>query len=805
MPKNNDLDWLDEEEPSVKAQKADPYDFFDNMNNAHAQESRKDPYNFFDDMNESATGTKQSSSLKGDDKVLDSVDTEMNTGEDDDDPYDFFYDMSALVSQNSNVKKSAQSLEESFEDDDEINLQEVIGKKSDRESVPWVSKRKMSFDFLDEMEYDDEIDLSKINEKDSNRDSDRDDLTIRSQEVVENDFDNHKGKLDFNSPEYREMENVNYNLRQSVNDEYDGLLKTKKRPRAKAEETSIKRVLPVEYKKNRDRLVLTREELDRVKYPERHNVISNLGDLDFEKKETHDIDKFLYKNHFKEKKKTVVSKKEVVRDKESVTPSDDLLSKILRSPGSYIRYRFDDRLIYRKEHIPNIESYDCIISPDGETIWDRLKVKRYSSGGKFGTNYIKEVESALELSRNGDYNNEFLKGRSHKTLGLWKNLDYEKKAERNRELKKEKVIKRGDALLKSVSISNGLGLTSKALSSLIVIPEKVNEFHEATWTRYTKVDGKDIRLDIEDRDIIKFIGQFKYSVVPILKNLWGRSELATRGRLERLKSVKLVRDFNMAGVGDIWVLTELGHQLANYGMARITSSTLPSITGMPPYIAAQYVASFLYNNRVNVLNLNNFPYEGKLVGDTFERGETLISENQIKSSINNELKRLVEENNYEKAPYSGFYVDMIAQNKKQLFIDWDFLRRDYPDADSPEFLDGYEYCWSTYPDSTLTNQRFHNPDLVVRRERTEDGKPQSIAIEIERKSSTPEQFAEIFNCYKLDNTTYGLVVWITSSSSVANRIREGAFLAKFKNYKIIPFLGEEGGLNIRNPWEILTL
>ena len=83
--------------------------------------------------------------------------------------------------------------------------------------------------------------------------------------------------------------------------------------------------------------------------------------------------------------------------------------------------------------------------------------------------------------------------------------------------------------------------------------------------------------------------------------------------------------------------------------------------------------------------------------------------------------------------------------------------------------------------------------------------PQSIAIEVERKNNEPEDYAATFRAYASDPNTYKQVIWITPTSVNANKIREGARLASFKNYKVIPLINEQGHVNVKNFWDIAKL
>ena len=89
----------------------------------------------------------------------------------------------------------------------------------------------------------------------------------------------------------------------------------------------------------------------------------------------------------------------------------------------------------------------------------------------------------------------------------------------------------------------------------------------------------------------------------------------------------------------------------------------------------------------------------------------------------------------------------------------------------------------------------HLPDLIIARRRTDDeyADPQSIAIELELTAKTPEAYARTMAAYgsPLGQTLYRKVIWLVSSKTIADRIRDGASQVGMilgEDYEIVPFV-----------------
>lgn len=596
-------------------------------------------------------------------------------------------------------------------------------------------------------------------------------------------------------------------LRQDVDEEYDSLLVQKKRPKPEKQKTALRArnpypnaPEPVVSKKK----MTTYEDLAKIKGEEYNDLVDPPKMKDV-----------LYADHFKQFKPKRKSQKDVYRPyvpAREVADDDLLIDKIIRAPRIYSRFKFEKKLVFRKDDFPNIEGFDCVIDMQGGTLWESIRKERITNVNIKG--YVSSIDKALDLTRRGDYDPDFLEESTVDSLGAWKNIDLRMKRPSRVVRDNKRALEIAVARNKTAEIGSVLGIDLAGMESLIKVPNKKEDItDDRIWKNlareYGSVDEIPIEeveeLTVEDYRIIDFIGKFRWSFVAILKNINGEDEATTMSRLINMRRQNYLREYHYPGVGTMWTLGPREFEKFGYGLSRVSGNRLPRLGGIPSALGAQFVASYLYGNRVNVLNMKNFPYQGRYEEGKFVDGEFLVSETQIRSSIYRMQNDLVEANGYRKAPYRGYYINQIGVAKREAFVDWRNMARDYgyDEIDSPEFLDGFEFCWSTFPDTTLASKSYHSPDLVVRRERLEDGSPQSIAVEIERKNSTPEEYAETFECYKSDDETYAMVVWITSSSYNANRIKAGAKLAGFKNYKVIPFMNEDGAILVNDYWDLI--
>lgn len=643
-----------------------------------------------------------------------------------------------------------------------------------------------------------EVSLGEFNEKDR-----RYGLHNVSEEEYK-DVPMGKGPLDFSGDDYQDISNTSFEMRIPVNEEYDNLLREKV-VHPEEIETRIKRLIPYPVKKERPKMYIDPEALALMKNPSRY-IRRKSALIDTEAVSLDDIEKSVvtdeeYAKAPSDKKEKRVSLKVTKNRRTDIDDSDDLLEKVINMPEVYLRYSFQKLIMYSSGSFENFKYYDTVIDMDGSSLIEKRRVLSHYTAAE-----RKRFDKIMDLVRNGNYSIKEIEDSEVKDLGMWDKIELRSAPDVRDTIKKKNALRKVDIENKKSKLSNKLGLNVNELSSLVVTPVLADNVRSniLTYNRFYKEDGKVLRLTIKDIDLLRFLGQFRWSIPSILKNLHGNTTLGILGQLERLKEMDLVNDFNVLGVGALWGLTPSANKMVGIGLSTISNRFRPRVGGISQALGVQYVASFLWNNRANVLNLMDYPYNGKVMGGKVMRGESLVSESQIRSSITYEMMAMFEKYDNMKAPHPGFYIERVGQQKRDMYVQWRSFLAQGMNVPSPEFMEGLEYCWTLYPENPVRDEISHNPDLVVKRQRV-DGKAQSIAIEVERKISEPEEYRDLFETYKRDMETYSHVVWITSSSSNAKRIQRGARMAGFKDYKVLPFINEHGGVVINDYWDFVKM
>ena len=354
------------------------------------------------------------------------------------------------------------------------------------------------------------------------------------------------------------------------------------------------------------------------------------------------------------------------------------------------------------------------------------------------------------------------------------------------------------------TILNNLGLSSDEFSKIIksqelTLKDKEEIIGLGRYGPEKHFKGKRYRTTLGDLAMLEFLVKFKFANTRILRWLSHESQNTTWQKLKRLENSGLVESQSIIGVPDLWGATTTGVGLAGYSL-KPGLKPMPKMQTISATMGINYLAACLWFNTINVLNLEDFPRENRLIGlenGEFNRvrGEDLVSELEIRSSLGKEIN-----------PYSSTVqtlgderlYDVISSNVRKEFEAWVSGGKQ---GLSPEFIPGNEYMWILYPMSQLTLS-YHVPDLVVRRERGPNGEPRSIAVELERHTKTNTRYDKIMLAYKLDEHLYEKVIWVTPNARTARELDMAAQSVGFENYSIIPIITETGVYNKPDIWLI---
>lgn len=438
------------------------------------------------------------------------------------------------------------------------------------------------------------------------------------------------------------------------------------------------------------------------------------------------------------------------------------------------------------------------VTRDGKTLAEILPSLR---SGR--TSIDKEIDNYATGKNNIKANGKLKSDKRY--LKHVKQLERNKAKEESRRKLQSKFVQKNSKYTEDEKIiMNNLKLTPRELKFNLSKESKLSEHDKARMiamgntgvSKYFK--GKRFRATIGDHDFLEFLAKFKFCNTKIMSRIHGESVSRTWRKLRRLKTNGLVADAEIPGMGTIWFLTDGGMALAGYNF-KTYRRRRPRMSVMPPTIGANHVAACLWNNKYNVLSLPDFPGMNKKIitqkGEKWVQGETLVSELEIRSSLNREANPRLGMQTKEAG--TSMY-ELINERAQQVWADWE----DSGDkSEGPELGLGDELLWTLFPKGSLTVS-YHVPDLVIVRQRDNDGTPHSIAIEVELNTKSRQRYIDTFLAYKLDEHLYEKVIWITQSSRTAQVLQSVAAEVGYTDYDVVPFSNEDGIYKQQDIWFI---
>ena len=269
------------------------------------------------------------------------------------------------------------------------------------------------------------------------------------------------------------------------------------------------------------------------------------------------------------------------------------------------------------------------------------------------------------------------------------------------------------------------------------------------------------RFSQQQRDVVKFLAQFKWATTRHLTHLGTYKKGACEHRLRAMYDMGVVETFRIPGVDDrCWNLSRVGMMLSPVTSKKFTIDVMkPNL--IIHHCVVNYVAAQLWGAGVNVLHEKEFPRKNRVgyTGRTLY-GDILISEPQMQSSLRTICQQ---------APKEVFKPRIMSQITEE-FDTWND-QGGIEFSDSPEFMTGNEYMWVLFPVSVV-DKAYHVPDLVVARRRSDDGQAQSIAIEVEMANKPEDAYERTLRAYRDDDGhIYKRVVWICSKRATASKLK----------------------------------
>lgn len=305
-------------------------------------------------------------------------------------------------------------------------------------------------------------------------------------------------------------------------------------------------------------------------------------------------------------------------------------------------------------------------------------------------------------------------------------------------------------------------------------------------------NGSKFTLNAKMVEMLSFLALFKYAPHNHLARMFGEAPRTSLNRLYKMQAAGLVVNKPIYGQSSLWYLTEMGLLVCGYDVPRVTENKL-TYSMFPHQFTVNHVAANLWGGKLNVLNLGDFPaklrtnFKGEKVF-----GEELTSELEILSSFSK--MKLFDD--------SATYRLRLMGKLDQDFEKW-FESGKRTVANSPEMVYGNEWMWTLLP--PVGSIAHHVPDLVVKRERNEDGSPNSIAVEVEISSKSASNYEKTLSAYASDKRMYGKVIWVCKTIGPAKKLESiGRDLGLIQSgkLKIVPIWTEEGVFRGKDLWVI---
>lgn len=286
-----------------------------------------------------------------------------------------------------------------------------------------------------------------------------------------------------------------------------------------------------------------------------------------------------------------------------------------------------------------------------------------------------------------------------------------------------------------------------------------------------------------DEHILEFLYRFKIATPQQLAIAVNKKPSTIYGQLNKMYNMGLV---SRSIEGKV-----IGYTLTKIGMAVIRENgnlpKVPKSSGKSEAFAQSYVAACLYSNKINALNLDDFPYNGRTFHGVKMQGEDIVPERLIRSAL---AKRVSKINGTMKRVRETANTDIAVRVEKE-WLDWENKGKT---GISPDMIEGNEHFYILYPLKTIYSS-YIIPDMVVQRPRGVNGKPNSIAVEVERKLDTLENYKHKLRMYMLDKRVFGKVIYIARTNNIAERVQKAAEEIGFDRYDIVPFVDENGPIS----------
>lgn len=480
-----------------------------------------------------------------------------------------------------------------------------------------------------------------------------------------------------------------------------------------------------------------------------------------------------------------------------IIENDIAVSEDKQEEANSILQKRIDRL--KTKTVTNEVTDEVIISSSGMTLSDYLnkKLLRQNKGRNRQREYSKREEDIARLENRKD-DPLYAKG----IIKHLERAEKRKLAKVNQARSVKEAYSKGKYTKMSPNekqLLKSLGMTEKELIEKVGVNSSLEDNEKALilsegyfgTRRINGIGLKQRYTTLGDIQILEFLYRFQVATIGILSIALIKSKTAITGQLNKMYNMGLVEKLPLEGNIYIWGITKLGQSIITDDEK---APKRPKIKGVSQLLTINYVVACLYSNKINALNLEDFPYKGREFQGTIVQGEDILPERFFRSSLYSESFKIT--GNYQ---LKASVNTQVLDRGEILWREWELHGKK---GLSPELVPGQEFLYLLYSSEAFDNS-YVIPDLVVKRPRLANGEPQNIAIEVERASKSVNEYKKKLIAYKQDKRVYSKVVYITSSKSTVEKIIRAAESIGFEDYDIVPFLNENGKkIRVDDPWAL---
>lgn len=294
------------------------------------------------------------------------------------------------------------------------------------------------------------------------------------------------------------------------------------------------------------------------------------------------------------------------------------------------------------------------------------------------------------------------------------------------------------------------------------------------------VAARGLRLTGRDVEIIRFLARYRYAAHHQVARYVGTSEKAASIRLHKLAAAKLMAKKEITHGRSVWTPTKNALAIADVDLPAVRVSDI-SFSTMAHELGLVNLGIELEIGGENVLEEDEWPKYNRIDEDAEYSdddddpdrpagrlpGERVLTTRQIRSGQARWRKDVPREE--------------IMREYEQRMRDW------RPGDPSPELLPGNEGMFLMYHDEYGD----HPPDMVVMRDRADDGSPGSIAIELELSHKPERELIRILKNFK-ESVLFDKLYYFCHKKSVAmslvrvNEREVGIPESKFRVMRYVP-------------------